>query len=136
MLGRKLWYVVGAYVPPNEQLAVHWIAQALTCGMEGAGKLLVGELNACLAQPRDPQEEYLATIITNHSLSDQAQHFMPRRRYQVEENWTWGVCREGKPISGIGNYILGKGKLDLYKVGIREPRIPKYHRVVLVELIV
>ena len=36
---------------------------------------------------------------------------------------------------GRGYYILGTGLLDFYKVGIREPRMPTDHRMVLGELI-
>ena len=86
MLGQKRWYVVGAYVPPNNLSVVHKIAHALTCGPVGVGKLLVGNLNACLAHPRDQQDEYLANIIASHGMSDQERDFMPRRRYIAEGN--------------------------------------------------
>ena len=77
-LRQKCWYVVKAYDPPNDQPAVHWVAQALTCGPAWVGNLLVGNLKACLAQLRDQQEEYLDTVIANHRLPDQARHFTPR----------------------------------------------------------
>ena len=43
--GKRQWYVVRAYVPPNDQPAVHWVAQSLTCGTAGLGDLLVSDLN-------------------------------------------------------------------------------------------
>ena len=52
-LGRKRWYVVGAYVPPNDLPAVHRITHVLACGPEGMDKLIVSNLNACLAHPGD-----------------------------------------------------------------------------------
>ena len=87
--GRKLWYVIGAYVPPNDLLTVQCIKQALACGPEGVGKLIVGKLNTCLENPRDQREEQLATVLAIHGLTDQAQHFLPRRKYREEGNWTW-----------------------------------------------
>ena len=47
--GQKLWYGVGAYVPPNDLPTVNWTMQALEFGPKGMGKLLVGNLNACLS---------------------------------------------------------------------------------------
>ena len=44
--GRKRWYGVRAYIPPNDLTTVHWITQALSCRPEGVRKLLVGNLNA------------------------------------------------------------------------------------------
>ena len=40
-----------------------------------------------------------------------------------------------KHVSGRREYILGIRRQDFYKVGIREPRMPTYHRMLLVELI-
>ena len=68
--GKRQWYVVRAYVPPNNQLAVHRVMQALARGQAWVEKTLVGYLNACLAQPRDQREEALATKVAHHSLTD------------------------------------------------------------------
>ena len=45
------------------------------------------------------------------------------------------MWREGRPISGWGDYILGTTRREFYKLGFREPRMPIDHRMVLVELI-
>ena len=63
ILGRKRWYVVRAYVPPNNQLEIHRVAHTLECRPDVVGALLVGNLNAYLVQPRDQREEDLAIII-------------------------------------------------------------------------
>ena len=55
--GRKRWYGVRAYVPPNNLPKTNWISQALEYGPKGMRMLLVGDLNACLANPRDQREE-------------------------------------------------------------------------------
>ena len=80
-LGRKCWYGVGAYVPPNNLPTINWIRQELECRTKGMRKLLVGDLNACLENPRDQREEQLATALAGYGLTDQAQHFLPRRKY-------------------------------------------------------
>ena len=100
--GQKRWYVVGAYVPPNNLPAFHQIAHALTCGIYVVGKLLVGNLNAYLSHPRDQLEEYLVTFIAIHGLSDQAHNSMPRWRYRAEVNWMWRMWRWGGAISRRG----------------------------------
>ena len=45
-LGRKHWYVVGEYVPPNNQPAVQRVKKALSRGLAGVETMLVGDLNA------------------------------------------------------------------------------------------
>ena len=79
--GRKRWYDVEAYVPPRNITAINWIRKVLECGSEDMGKLIVGDLNTCLENPRDQWEEQLATVLVVHGLTDQAQHFSPRRKY-------------------------------------------------------
>ena len=84
--GKKRWYVVGAYVPPNNFLAVQRITYELAFGTEGLGKMLVGDLNACLSNPRNQREEHLATVIAGHFLTDQERLFVPRWGYRAEGN--------------------------------------------------
>ena len=86
--GQKCWYVVRAYVPPNNIHAVHQITHALEYGPERVGKLLVGDRNACLEHLRDQWEEHLYTVIVSHGMTDQSHNFMPRRRYRAEVNWS------------------------------------------------
>ena len=95
MLGNKYWYVVGAYVPPNDPSEVHHITYAVTWCPAGVGKMLVGNLNACLKHPRNQREEYLVTVIEIHILSYQAWNFTPRQRYQVEETGRGGCGERG-----------------------------------------
>ena len=66
----KFWYIVGAYLTPKDQPAIHRVAQTLACELVGVGTLLVGKLNARLEQLRDQQEEDLEIIIASHGLSD------------------------------------------------------------------
>ena len=78
--GRKSWYGVGAYIPPNDQPTINQTRQALECGPKWIRKLLVGDLYACLENPRDQQEEQLVTVRAGYGLTDQAQHFLPRQK--------------------------------------------------------
>ena len=84
--------------------------------------LLVRDLNARLVQPRDQQEEDLATVIVNYRLVDQSLHFIPRRRYRGKLGWSWRMWRDRRPITGRGNYILGMDCRYFYNVGIRSSR--------------
>ena len=131
ILGWKRWYIVREYVPPNDLPTVQRITQALSCGPDRVGKLLVGDLNACMDNPRDQREEYLATVLSGYGLTYHTQHFVPRRRYRAEENWMWRMWTEGIPILGRGEYILGTTQQDFSMVGIREPRMPTEHQMVL-----
>ena len=79
--GQKLWYIIGAYVLSNNLPVVHQITHALTGVMDRVRKVLVCELNICLALTREQREEHLATIIAIHGMTDQARNFTPRRRY-------------------------------------------------------
>ena len=85
---RKRWYRVRAYVLPEDLPTINWIRQELECGKKGMRKLLVGDLNACLENTRYQWEEQLVTVLAGYDLTDQAQHFLPRRMYRAEGNWT------------------------------------------------
>ena len=63
-------------------------------------KILVGDLNACLENPRYKREEQLASVLAGHGPAYQARHFLPRRIYRTEEDWMWIMCRVGRPILG------------------------------------
>ena len=117
--GRKIWYIVGAYVPPNDLLAVHPVTYALEYGTEGMGKMLVGDLNACLVNPRYQRDNHLATVITGNGLTYQERHLIPRWRYRAEENWTWIIWGKGKPILGQRDYISRTSQHNLYNTKSR-----------------
>ena len=76
--GRKRWYGVGAYVPPNNLPTINWIRQLLEYGPKGTRKLLVGDLNVYLKNMRDQQEEQLSAVLAKYGLTGQAQLFLPR----------------------------------------------------------
>ena len=129
-LGRKRWYGARAYMLPNDPPTINWISQELEFRPKGVGKLLVRDLNACLENPRDQREEQLSTVLAGHGLTDQAQHFLLRRKYRAEGGWMWRMWREGRPILVRAYYILW-AKDDFSMVGLRESRTPTDHRMVL-----
>ena len=49
----KWWYVVGAYIPPNDELAVCRVEQSLALCHAQTKILLVGDLNTRIARPWD-----------------------------------------------------------------------------------
>ena len=53
---RKKRYVNGAYMPPKNQLSVHWVYQAAVHGPAGVETLLVGDLKPRLAQHQVQRE--------------------------------------------------------------------------------
>ena len=46
--GRRRWYVMGAYVPPNVRASVHRVEQALRAAPKRLELILIGYLNAGL----------------------------------------------------------------------------------------
>ena len=80
-LGVRLWYVVGAYVPPNNSPSVHCVDQALRAAPKGLELILMGELNALLGDPHYERKGYLATTLADRGLVNMTDHFLPRRRY-------------------------------------------------------
>ena len=85
--GLKRWYVVGSCVPPNDQPVVHRVEQSLAHALVGVETLLVGYLNARLAQPRYQQEEDLEIKITNYGLVNESIHLITRQRYRGKGGW-------------------------------------------------
>ena len=64
-MGWKQWFIFGSYVQPNNQPTVHQVDQSLAQFPEETETLLVRDINAWLAQPRDQHKENLSTTIAN-----------------------------------------------------------------------
>ena len=78
-LGARRWYIVGAYVPPNNRPSVHRVEQALQAAPAGLELILMGDLNAHLYNPHDKREEDLAMALADRGLVNMTDHFLPRR---------------------------------------------------------
>ena len=55
--GRRIWYVVGEYVPPNDAPTVARVEQTLGQAAKGVEVILMGDLNFRLGELRDTWEE-------------------------------------------------------------------------------
>ena len=98
----RRWYVVGAYVPPNDNPDVHRMEQVPKAVPEGVEVIMLGELNFRMRDPHDEREEYLATTLADCGLVDITYHFLPRRRYRGDRYWTCRIQREGRKVKGGG----------------------------------
>ena len=132
--GRRIWYVVGSYVPPNSESTVAQVGEALGKAAKGVEVLLLGDLNVRLQEPRDTQEEELATVVAACGLVDMKLHFMLRRRYRGDGRCTWMMRREDRQVTGRGGYILCTNRHNFFNARIREARMNTYHRMVLAVL--
>ena len=74
-LGAQSWYIIGAYMPPNDVLALHQLEKALAEKPKGAEIIFLGDLNAVLEYPQDERKEGLATAIYGHGLEDFTRNF-------------------------------------------------------------
>ena len=81
ILGARQWYIVGAYMPPNDGPRMHCVEQALQAVPKGLELILMGELNALLGDPHYERKGYLATTLADRGLVNMTDHFLPRRRY-------------------------------------------------------
>eukprot|EP00978_Attheya_sp_CCMP212_P011677 scaffold28947_cov48-Attheya_sp.AAC.3 len=64
---RERWYVVGAYIPPHDTAALEYVSKALEARPEGVDPILIGDLNANLA---DPVSARAGKILTPLQLMD------------------------------------------------------------------
>ena len=75
--GARLWYIVGAYMPPNDVPAVHCAEQTLRAVSKGLEVILMGDLNAHLEDPREEREEDLKMVLVDRGMVKMADNFMP-----------------------------------------------------------
>ena len=87
--GSRRWYIVGAYVPPNDVPAIRCIKQVLEEAPKGMEVILLGDLNVRLREKRDAREDELATALEDSGMGDVTAYFMPRWRYRGMGDWTW-----------------------------------------------
>ena len=85
-LRERLWYIVGAYVPPKDVPAVHRMAQAIKAVPKGLEIILTGDLNLRLRDLCDKHEDDLTTVLADRGLFSMINHIMPQRRYSGEES--------------------------------------------------
>ena len=130
----RIWYVVGAYMPPDNAPAVHQVEQDLLAKPKGIDTIFLEDLNAQLEEPRDDRDKDLVKSLANHGVEDFTRHFTPQRQYRGRGRWTWLMQIEGWQMTGRGEYFLRTAWGYFTNVGLREPRIHTYHRVMLSEI--
>ena len=74
----RQWYVVGAYVPPNNVPAMHRIEQVLILASKVLEMILTGDMNTRLGEPRDKLEEDLAMALVDRGVVNMIYQFMPQ----------------------------------------------------------
>ena len=82
MMGLWRWYVVRAYVPPNNVTDVYCVKQALVAALRVVEIVLLGDLNMRLWELHNAQEEELVTLVADGGLVDMTAHFMAWRLYR------------------------------------------------------
>ena len=92
----------------------------------------MGYLNARLGNLRDEREEYLATALEGRGLVNMIDHFLTRMRYWVAGSWKWSMQREGKRVTGRGEYILSTDRSSFTSAELQETRHVTDHRTILV----
>ena len=96
--------------------------------------ILLGNLNIRLREACDEQEGELATVVADCGLEDMTDHFIPSRRYRGDGRWTWRMRREGRQVTGRGEYVLSTSRHTFFNAGVRETRMHTDHQMVLAVL--
>ena len=79
--GERRWYIVGAYVAPEDELTMETVIAAIGRKPPGAELMVVGDFNVDIMDPEgNRRAENIATDLATAGLEDMAHHFMPRRR--------------------------------------------------------
>jgi hypothetical protein len=121
--------VVGAYIPPDDTATLEYVSKALTDRPEGVDPILIGDLNANLADPGSEREHEIAATVAACGLEDMASHFRPRRPYR--EGYTWKMSRLGSLVTSRCDYLLGTDRRTFLNVCLKDPRFDSDHFMVL-----
>ena len=73
--GSRRWYIVGAYVPPNDAPAIYCVEQDLEEAPRGVEVILLGGLNVRLQEPHNKHKEELAMALANCGMVNMTTHF-------------------------------------------------------------
>ena len=134
ILGARQWYIVGAYMPPNDGPRMHCVEQALQAVPKGLELILMGSLNARLGDPRDEREEELVMALVDRGLVNMTDYFLPRIQYWGAGGWIWSMQRDERQVTGRGDYILSTDRRIFFNAWIWETRHGTDHRLILAVL--
>ena len=97
--GARRWYIVGCYLAPDDTLTIERVVKALKELPKVAELLVVGDMNANLAEPEgDRREEDIAATMATEGLEDMLAHFLPRRRPWCQYGRTWIMLQKGREV--------------------------------------
>ena len=68
--GSRRWYVIGAYMPPNDAPAVHSTEQDLDEAPKGMEVIIFGDLNVRLREPQDDREDDITSALEGNGIGD------------------------------------------------------------------
>ena len=84
------WYIVGAYIAPEDTTTMERVVEAIQRKPRGAELLVVGNFNVDIAAPEgDRRAEDIATELASAELEDMARHFLPREKRWCRDRRTW-----------------------------------------------
>ena len=70
--GEKRWYIVGAYIAPEDEGNMETVVKAIRQRPPGAELMVAGDLNADILAPEGRRAESIATDLATKGLEDMA----------------------------------------------------------------
>ena len=130
--GAQRWYIVGAYIAPEDEVTMETVVEAIGRKPPGAELMVAGDFNVDIMEPEgNRRAENIATDLATAGMEDMAQHFMPRRRRWNRDRRTWDLWRKGQVVRSRTEYILGTDRRLFKNVAVRDPRHNSDHYMVL-----
>ena len=121
--GERRWYIVGAYVAPEDEVTMETVVAAIGRKPPGAELMVTGDFNVDTMEPEgDRRAENIATDLATAGLEDMAQHFIPQRRRWNRDRRTWDMRRKGQVVRSRTDYILGTDRRLFKNVAVRDPQ--------------
>ena len=137
--GDKLFFVIGAYIPPADTTGVDDLRAAWAKCPPNCKPLLLGDLNFDFQAPRTEREEIIADFIDEINLADMSRKYVQRRgpRQGRGARWTWRQRRGGHWHQSQPDYCMaGDASVRHFRnVAFRQPRFhDSDHRAVVASI--
>jgi hypothetical protein len=91
--GAMRYYIMGCYIPPNNQTTLMHVKQAWMACPKGCLPIVLGNMNVNLATPRDEQDETIAKQVDTMNLVNMSSRFRQCRGRNFYGQWTWWIRR-------------------------------------------
>ena len=91
--------------------------------------ILLGNLNANLADPVQSREHEIAAAMASHGLEDMLGHFAARRHHRA--GYALKQLRQGVLVTSRCDYLLGVDWRAFSKVRLKDPRFDLDHFMIL-----